>query len=308
MKVLQGGIYNFLGKQKTVNAPVKWKSSAKHPVAYLTYITKKEIDILIKKNIYGSLKNGKPNKGPFGIPSLQGSGSGSEGAGTASSGSQAGDAGYSDYSDAGMGTPGPGAGAGSETGNTGSQAGNASYTDYSDAMMGPVGPAAMGQPNIKNLDIEDKKTEQLNIAPQMARLQPAGIAAYNMSLANPTRSTAEKAIGFAASPIGTTIATIADTQMRGVTDPDDYSQLTESVQREASTSTKSGGGNYNEFTGLFANLPTADVPGKTSYSLNLQKKTKENYSNFDPYDYSKNNSLYKLFNKGGIVNILLNNH
>jgi len=297
-RMLIGGVYNYLGNQKTANAPLRWKSSPTHPVAFLTYITKEEADILIKKNIYGSLKNGKPNKGPFGIPSLQGSGSGSEGAGTADSSSQAGDAGYSDYSDADMGAPGPGAGAG--TGDTGSQAGNASYTDYSNAMMGPVGPAAMG--------LQDKKTEQLNIAPQMARLQPAGIAAYNMSLANPTRSTAEKAIGFAASPIGTTIATIADTQMRGVTDPDDYSQLTESVQREASTSTKSGGGNYNEFTGLFANLPTADVPGKTSYSLNLQKKTKENYSNFDPYDYSKNNSLYKLFNKGGIVNILLNNH
>lgn len=78
---LQGGVYNFLGKQKTVNAPIKWKSSKKHPVAFLAYITKEEMDILIQKNIYGSLK-GKPNKGPFGLPSLQGSGSGSEGAGT----------------------------------------------------------------------------------------------------------------------------------------------------------------------------------------------------------------------------------
>jgi len=79
---LQGGVYNFLGKQKTVNAPIKWKSSAKHPIAFLAYITKEEMDILIQKNIYGSLK-GKPNKGPFGLPSLQGSGGGSEGAGTA---------------------------------------------------------------------------------------------------------------------------------------------------------------------------------------------------------------------------------
>lgn len=81
-KELQGGVYNFLGKQKTVNAPIKWKSSKKHPVAFLAYITKEEMDILLQKNIYGSLK-GKPNKGPFGLPSLQGSGSGSEGAGTA---------------------------------------------------------------------------------------------------------------------------------------------------------------------------------------------------------------------------------
>jgi hypothetical protein len=234
-KVLQGGVYNYLGKEKTVNAPLKWKSSPKHPVAYLTYITKEEADILIKKNIYGSLKDGKPNKGPFGIASLQGSGSGSEGAGTADSSSQAGDAGYSDYSDADMGAPGPGAGAG--TGDTGSQAGNASYTDYSNAMMGPVGPAAMG--------LQDKKTEQLNIAPQMARLQPAGIAAYNMSLANPEKSFSEKAIGFGLSPVGSTLATIADVSMRGVTDPDDYSQLTQSVQISPSKSVSDGGGISN---------------------------------------------------------------
>jgi hypothetical protein len=234
-KVLQGGVYNYLGKEKTVNAPLKWKSSPEHPVAYLTYITKEEADILIKKNIYGSLKNGKPNKGPFGIASLQGSGSGSEGAGTADSSSQAGDPGYSDYSDADMGAPGPGAGAG--TGDTGSQAGNASYTDYSDAMMGPVGPAAMG--------LQDKKTEQLSVAPQMARLQPVGIAAYNMSLANPTRSIGEKAIGFGLSPVGSTLATIADVSMRGVTDPDDYSQLTQSVQISPSKSVSDGGGISN---------------------------------------------------------------
>jgi len=235
-RVLQGGVYNYLGKEKTVNAPLKWKSSPKHPVAYLTYITKEEADILIKKNIYGSLKDGKPNKGPFGIASLQGSGSGSEGAGTADSSSQAGDPGYSDYSDASMGTPGPGAGAGmgAGTGDTGSQAGNASYTDYSDAMMGPVGPAAMG--------LEDKKTEELNMAPQMARLQPVGIAAYNMSLANPTRSIGEKAIGFGLSPVGSTLATIADVSMRGVTNPDDYSQLTQSVQTPAPSFSSEGSG------------------------------------------------------------------
>ena len=231
-RVLQGGVYNYLGKEKTVNAPLKWKSSPKHPVAYLTYITKEEADILIKKNIYGSLKDGKPNKGPFGIASLQGSGSGSEGAGTADSSSQAGDPGYSDYSDASMGTPGPGAGAG--MGDTGSQAGNASYTDYSNAMMGPVGPAAMG--------LEDKKTEELNMAPQMARLQPVGIAAYNMSLANPTRSIGEKAIGFGLSPVGSTLATIADVSMRGVTNPDDYSQLTQSVQTPAPSFSSEGSG------------------------------------------------------------------
>ena len=302
-KVLQGGVYNYLGKEKTVNAPLKWKSSPEHPVAYLTYITKEEADILIKKNIYGSLKNGKPNKGPFGIASLQGSGSGSEGAGTSDSSSQAGDPGYSDYSDADMGAPGPGAGAG--TGDTGSQAGNASYTDYSNAMMGPVGPAAMGLQNTKSFDIEDKKTEQLNVAPQMARLQPVGIAAYNMSLANPTRSTGEKAIGFGLSPVGSTLATIADVSMRGVTDPDDYSQLTESVQTGAPTSMQSGGGQEN-IAGVSNNSFLNNLPDRKAYDMNLLNTAKSSFNYFDPYNYAKNNPLYKTFSKGGIINILLN--
>ncbi len=79
--VKQGGVLNYLGKQKTVNAPRHWRSSPKHPIAHLSYITKDEEKILVDLNLYGSLK-GKPNKGPFGLPSLQGSGGGSEGAGT----------------------------------------------------------------------------------------------------------------------------------------------------------------------------------------------------------------------------------
>ena len=68
---IQGGGPNYLGKQKMVTAPKKWKSSPKHPTAHLAYITKKEQDLLIKKDLYGSLK-GKPNRGPSGIVSLQG--------------------------------------------------------------------------------------------------------------------------------------------------------------------------------------------------------------------------------------------
>ena len=68
---IQGGGPNYLGKQKMVKAPKKWKSSPTHPEAHLAYITDKEQDLLIKKNLYGSLK-GKPNRGPSGIVSLQG--------------------------------------------------------------------------------------------------------------------------------------------------------------------------------------------------------------------------------------------
>ena len=82
---VQGGGPNYLGKQKTVTAPKKWKSSPDHEPAELAYITKKEKDILIDLNLYGSLKDGKPNRGPSGIMSLQGDmgsiGGGSSGGG-----------------------------------------------------------------------------------------------------------------------------------------------------------------------------------------------------------------------------------
>lgn len=229
-RAMQGGVYNYLGKVKTVNAPIKWKSSAKHPVAFLSYITKEEMDILIEKNIYGSLK-GKPNKGPFGLPSLQGSGGGSEGAGT-------GDAPGTGAAEGTAQGPGP------NEGGTG-QAGDASYSDYSDAMMGPVGPAAMGI-NTPSEETEKQETPQLSTNQQMARLSPIGIAAFNMSLANPTRSTAEKAIGFALSPVGSTLATIADTSMRGVTAPNDYSQATQSVQTTPTSDSGNGIGSFND--------------------------------------------------------------
>jgi len=72
--VLQGGVQNYLGKQKQVTAPVKWKSSPDHPETELAYITKAEKDLLVKKDLHGSLKGGV-NRGPSGIMSLNGFGS-----------------------------------------------------------------------------------------------------------------------------------------------------------------------------------------------------------------------------------------
>jgi hypothetical protein len=54
-----------------VTVPKVAKSSPDHPTAKLAYITDAEKKLLIKKNLHGSLK-GKPNRGPGGIPSLQG--------------------------------------------------------------------------------------------------------------------------------------------------------------------------------------------------------------------------------------------
>ena len=80
--VTQAGVKNFLGKQEMVKAPKFWLSEPGHVKAKLAYITNEEEQILIDKNLYGSLK-GKANKGPAGLPSLQG---GDFGAGGGNSG------------------------------------------------------------------------------------------------------------------------------------------------------------------------------------------------------------------------------
>tara|TARA_R100000406_G_scaffold49777_1_gene33605 strand:+ start:88 stop:876 length:789 start_codon:yes stop_codon:yes gene_type:complete len=67
--VVQGGVENYLGKQPQVVAPRKWQSSPDAPPTELAYITKAEKDLILKKDIHGSLSKG-PNMGPSGIMSL----------------------------------------------------------------------------------------------------------------------------------------------------------------------------------------------------------------------------------------------
>ena len=83
---MQGGVRNYLGKQKEIKAPLKWQSSPNHPSTELAYITQAEKNLLVKQDLHGSL-NGKPNKGPSGIMSLNGGGFGSEDKGTNDDGS-----------------------------------------------------------------------------------------------------------------------------------------------------------------------------------------------------------------------------
>ena len=71
---VQGGVKNYLGKQKEVKAPLKWQSSPDHPTTKLAYITEAEKDLLVKQDLHGSLKGGV-NRGPSGIMSLNGWGS-----------------------------------------------------------------------------------------------------------------------------------------------------------------------------------------------------------------------------------------
>ena len=60
-----GGITN------TVTVPQHWQSAPDHPKTELAYITKPEKDLLVKKDLHNSLKDG-PNVGPGGVMSLNG--------------------------------------------------------------------------------------------------------------------------------------------------------------------------------------------------------------------------------------------
>ena len=113
---LQGNVKNYLGKQKTVKAPLHWKSAPDHPKTKLAYITDKEEKILVDLNLYNSM-DGKPNTGPHGIPSLNGGGGGSEGAG----------------SDSGSDSGGDSGGNATDTGDMGSEAANDAASDSAEA-------------------------------------------------------------------------------------------------------------------------------------------------------------------------------
>jgi hypothetical protein len=70
---IQGGVKNYLGDQEVVNAPKHWKSGPGNPDTELAYITKAEKDLIVKKDIHGSLKDGE-NIGPAGVVSLDSAG------------------------------------------------------------------------------------------------------------------------------------------------------------------------------------------------------------------------------------------
>ena len=69
--VKQAGVMNYMPSEMVTVHPKIAKSSPDTPTAKLAYITPEEQDILIDLNLYGSL-DGKPNRGPGGIPSLEG--------------------------------------------------------------------------------------------------------------------------------------------------------------------------------------------------------------------------------------------
>jgi hypothetical protein len=278
--VKQGGVFNYLGKQKTVNAPVKWRSSKDHPIAHLSYITKDEEKILIDLNLYGSLK-GKPNKGPFGLPSLQGSGGGSGGDGGSSGGdggSSGGDGGPGDSgpggSDDGSGHGGPGQG---DSGPGGSDDGTGH------GGVGSVGPSNDGfgigpdaaQDAAQSISADDVSAqaqadqEDAATAAAAAAAEESGLSKAMTAIQNQVQKAIDNpfqtAIGVAYGPIAAGVFGLAKDAYsgyaRGVTAPDDYSQATESVQSGPSQA-PSGGGIVDLYAPLYnsnTGNPTMDA-------------------------------------------------
>jgi hypothetical protein len=274
--VKQGGVFNYLGKQKTVNAPRHWRSSPKHPIAHLSYITKDEQKILIDLNLYGSLK-GKPNKGPFGLPSLQGSGSGSGGDGGSSGGDSGGDSGQGDSgpggSDDGSGHGGPGQG---DSGPGGSDDG----TGHGGPGPGPggaeggfgIGPDA-AQEAAQSVTADDvsaqAQADQEDAATAAAAAEAdtgimgalsniANRAVQNV-VSNPVATMVGLAFGPVAGLAARGISMAVDAANRGVTGPSDDTQEATSVQSGPAQSPGGGDGGittlpqyaplYNQATG-----------------------------------------------------------
>jgi hypothetical protein len=240
--VKQGGVLNYLGKQKTVNAPVRWRSSKDHPIAKLAYITKDEEKILIDLNLYGSLK-GKPNRGPFGLPSLQGSGSGSGGDGGSSGGDSGGpgDSGPGGSDDGtGHGGPGPGS-AGESTGDApGTQGGTVGEAEAA-AQADAQSITADNISTQAQADQEDAATAAAAAAAEQSGLSKAmeAVKSYTMNPATIGRTIGMATFGIPGAIVG---GMIGSNIGRGVTGPSDDTQEATSVQSGPAQSPNSSGG------------------------------------------------------------------
>lgn len=240
--VKQGGRLNYLGKQKTVTAPIKWKSGPTHPETHLAYITKQEEDILVKLDLYKSM-NGKPNKGPFGLPSLNdgdgsgGGGSGSDGAGAGDSGGSGGGAAAS----GGGGDDGAGASnagdAGNSTGDSAGVGGSGDSTSGGGVGSGPGGEEGTGGVSAANAAAANEGMVSKAVDAVTSFGRQAVQNAINNPVATAIGVVAGPVAGLAARGIGMAI----DAANRGVTAPNDFSQATESVQSN-NQSPNSGGG------------------------------------------------------------------
>jgi hypothetical protein len=177
---VQAGIKNYLGKQKTATVPIKWKSGKDHPDTELAYITKPEKELLIKLDLHGSMKDGKLNKGPGGIISLNSGGSGNGGNG-------------------GSGDGGSGGG-GTDTGDMGSEAANNAATDSANASAG-IGGGPTDTGDLGSEAANNAATAAAAASVGMGTFSPysrPGMIAKNISnymMGNPTTSIGLTALG-----------------------------------------------------------------------------------------------------------------
>jgi len=277
--VKQGGRLNYLGKQKTVTAPIKWKSGPTHPVTHLAYITDEEEKVLVKLNMYKSMK-GKPNKGPFGIVSLNdgdGSGGDSGGASGGSGGSDAaGDAGNATGDSAGVGGSGDstdGAGSGSGPGGEAGTGGVGGMGGIGGAESGfGIGPddavdTSISQPAEA---MDTMETDPMDIDEMDSRTVATIKALAPFSLDNPNRSIISR-MAQITGPVGIALG-LASSLARGVSDPNDFSQVDTSVQNTAPTGQSTGNGQpVNANTGIQATSIASDIVDdlykKYSYQL-----------------------------------------
>ena len=250
--VKQGGVLNYLGKQKTVNAPRHWRSSPKHPIAHLAYITKDEEKILVDLNLYGSLK-GKPNKGPSGIMSLNGGGGGGDGGG-GDGGSSGGDGGQGDSgpggSDDGSGHGGPGgpgdSGPGGSDDGTGHGGPGPGADDGGYGGFG-IGPNAEAEAAASNAAAAAAAAaaEEAEVDMSMPAMQTVAEKAQAIAMSQMTpASLAGRALGMMTGIPGMGIVggIVGSNIGRGVTGPSDDTQEQSSVQTSAPNAPDGGGG------------------------------------------------------------------
>lgn len=248
--VKQGGRLNYLGKQKTITAPVKWKSGPTHPITHLAYITDEEQKILVDLNIYKSM-NGKPNKGPFGIASLN-DGDGSGGGGSGSDGAGAGDSGGSGGGASASGGGGDDGAGASSAGDAGGATGDSAGVGGSgDSAAGGVGSGPGGEEGTSGVAAAQAAAQSISAddvataaqADQEDAETAAAANAATSGIGNLARQAIQAYMTY--SPIGMlsrAVSNVVGNISRGVTAPNDFSQATESVQSTSPTTSDTGGG------------------------------------------------------------------
>ena len=274
--VKQGGVLNYLGKQKTVNAPIKWRSGPTHPETHLAYITKDEEKILIDLNIYKSMKNGKPNRGPFKLPSLNdggnaggdsgGDGGGNSGGSGGVGGSDAsGNAGNATGDSAGIGGSGDTSGGGFGSG-PGGESGTGGLGGFGDTFG-----SSTAQDQAANEEAETEVTEVDMTPPALQTLEEKAMAHLQAQMT--PAALVGRAIGMAiAGKVGGYFGGLIGANIgRGVTEPSDYTQEQSSVQNGPAQTTTGDSGGINTLQAYAPLYNSSDTSGDPTMDAYMRK-------------------------------------